>query len=38
MHWSYEELMQLPTDIYDELVLWVRDGQAADAARAAEDE
>lgn len=29
MHWSYEDLMDLPVDVYDELVAWVLEAQAA---------
>ena len=31
MHWSYEELMALPPEIYEELVQWVIEAQDAGA-------
>jgi hypothetical protein len=27
MHWRYADLLALPLDVYDELVLWVEDVQ-----------
>jgi hypothetical protein len=25
MHWTYDELLALPSDVYEELVMWVRE-------------
>jgi hypothetical protein len=27
MHWSYDELLALPQDLYEELVTWVAEAQ-----------
>jgi hypothetical protein len=35
MHWTYDDLMALPVDVYDELVAWILEGQQARAAELA---
>lgn len=30
MRWSYDELMNLPADLYDELVKWLNETQPVD--------
>lgn len=25
MHWSYDDLMALPVDVYDELIAWLHE-------------
>jgi hypothetical protein len=37
MHWRYEDLMDLPADIYEELVVWVRDARDAAAVTASDE-
>jgi hypothetical protein len=27
MHWTYDDLLALPVDIYDELVAWVTEAR-----------
>jgi len=27
MHWTYDELLALPVDVYDELVAWVLESR-----------